>query len=95
MQLYCFPTPRNVCVFALIDHVGAAIERISIDLIKGEHKDAKFAAINPNMKTPALVDGNFKLWEHPAIMLYGVVDAIQQFLFVIRLLDEVEGAVLH
>ena len=70
MQLYSFPTPRNTCVFALIDHVGAAVERVNVNLTKGKHKAPEFAAINPNMKTPALVDGDFKLWEHPAIMLY-------------------------
>lgn len=70
MKLYCFPTPRSVCVFALIDHIGAPVERINVDLIKGEHKKPEFSVINPNLKTPALVDGDLKLWEHPAIMLH-------------------------
>lgn len=70
MKLYFFPTPRNLCVTALIDHLQLDVERVPVNLLEGEHKSAEYASINPNMKVPALVDGDFHLWEHPAIMLY-------------------------
>ena len=70
MKLYFFPTPRNLCVTAMIDHLGLEVERVPVNLLEGAHKAPDFAAINPNMKVPVLVDGDFLLWEHPAIMLY-------------------------
>ncbi len=70
MKLYFFPTPRNLCVTAMIDHLGLDVERVPVNLLEGVHKAPEFVAINPNMKVPALVDGDFHLWEHPAIMLY-------------------------
>ena len=36
----------------------------------GAHLQPNFLAINPMGKLPALVDGNFKLWESGAILLY-------------------------
>lgn len=70
MKLYFFPTPRNLCVAALIEHLNLDVERIPVNLLEGAHRSGEFAEINPNMKVPALVDGDFHLWEHPAIMLY-------------------------
>lgn len=70
MKLYCFPTPRNACVFALADHLEVTLERVSVDLTKGAQNTPDFLKINPNGKTPVLVDGDLCLWEHAAILLY-------------------------
>ena len=70
MKLYTFPTPRNQCVTAWIRHIGIAVEEHHVDLLKGAQKSPDFLAINPNGKVPVLVDGDLRLWEHPAIMLY-------------------------
>lgn len=70
MKLYFFPTPRNLCVTALIDYLGIEVERIPVNLLEAAHKAPDFEMINPNKKVPALIDGDFRLWEHPAIMLY-------------------------
>lgn len=41
-----------------------------LDMQAGEHRQPTFLAINPMGKVPAIVDGNFKLWESGAILLY-------------------------
>ncbi|MDP3275976.1 MAG: glutathione S-transferase family protein [Deltaproteobacteria bacterium] len=45
-------------------------ELIFVDLAKGGQRDPAFLAINPNGKVPALVDGDLKLHESYAIMVY-------------------------
>jgi glutathione S-transferase len=60
--------PRRV--LALAKHLGIDAEFIEIDLMGGGLKAPGFAALNPNMKAPALVDGDIVLWESSAIMTY-------------------------
>ncbi|NEO36899.1 MAG: glutathione S-transferase family protein [Moorea sp. SIOASIH] len=36
----------------------------------GEHKQPEYLSINPMGKVPAIVDGDFKLWESGAILVY-------------------------
>ena len=45
-------------------------ELVPIDTRKGEQHSAAFTAINPNAKTPALVDGDTVLFDSNAILLY-------------------------
>lgn len=71
VELFVFPpSPRSfkVMVTAKILGIDAALK--PIDLIKGEQKTAEYAAINPNMRAPALRDGAITLWEASAIMQY-------------------------
>ncbi len=70
MKLYGFPTPRNVTVWAMIEHLALDVERVTVDLMRGEQKSAEYLALNPNGLTPTLVDGDFVLWEHAAILQY-------------------------
>ena len=41
-----------------------------LDMEAGEHRQAPFTSINPFAKVPALVDGELKLFESGAILLY-------------------------
>lgn len=71
MKLYGFPgSPNTWKVRALADHIGVPLELEIVDLAKGEQRAEKYLAINPTGRTPALVDGDFKLWESTAIMQY-------------------------
>ncbi len=71
MKLYGFPpSPNTWKVRALAAHIGVPIEFELVDLTKGAQKTPAFLAINPTGRTPALVDGDFKLWESTAILLY-------------------------
>ncbi len=71
MKLYGFAgSPNTWKVRAFAEHIGVPIEFAVVDLTKGEQRKPAFLEINPTGRTPALVDGNFKLWESTAIMQY-------------------------
>jgi glutathione S-transferase len=50
--------------------LGAPVERVLVDLRKGEQKRPEYLALNPNGKVPTLEDDGFVLWESRAIMMY-------------------------
>jgi glutathione S-transferase len=71
MKLYGFPgSPNTWKVRAFAHHIGVPIDLQLVDLTKGEQRQPGFLAINPTGRTPALVDGDFKLWESTAILQY-------------------------
>src|SRR6202167_2782225 len=71
MKLYGFaPSPNTWQVRALAAHIGVPLDFVPLDFTKGDTKTPAFLAINPTGRTPALVDGDFKLWETLAIMQY-------------------------
>ena len=71
MKLYAFPpSPNSWKVRAVAAHLGVPLELEMVDLIKGGSHSPDYLAINPTGRTPALVDGDLKLWESTAIMQY-------------------------
>ncbi len=71
MLLYSFKiTPNNRKVEAFIAHFELPVEIHQIDFKHREHLSDEYKAINPMSKVPALVDGDFKLWESNAILTY-------------------------
>ncbi|RZL66101.1 MAG: glutathione S-transferase family protein [Variovorax sp.] len=70
MKLYFNPQSRAVIAKWVLDEAGAAYDIVPIDFEKREHKAPEFLKINPAGKLPALVDGNTRLFENPAICLY-------------------------
>lgn len=50
--------------------MGIAIERVNIDLFKGESHEPYFLALNPHGLSPVLVDDDVVLYEASAINLY-------------------------
>src|SRR5919206_2842910 len=71
MQLYGFPpSPNTWKVRAVAAHAGVPLTLEVIDLTKGEQRMPAYLALNPTGRTPALVDGDFVLWESTAIMQY-------------------------
>jgi glutathione S-transferase len=71
MKLYGFPaSPNTWKVRAVAAHLGIPLELEMVDLLKGGSHTPGYLAINPTGRTPALVDGDFKLWESTAIMQY-------------------------
>jgi len=71
MKLYGFPpSPNTWQVRALAVHLGVPLDFKAMDFAKGDSKTPAFLAVNPTARTPALVDGDFKLWETMAIMQY-------------------------
>jgi glutathione S-transferase len=71
VKLYIFPpTPRAVRVVALANYLGLKPKICELDYFRAEQHAPEFAAINPNKRTPVLVDGDFVLWESNAILQY-------------------------
>lgn len=70
MKLYYSQTPNALRACTVAKYLNAPVEFIQMDLAKGQHKQPDYLAINPNGKVPALTDGDFCLWEAPAIMAY-------------------------
>jgi glutathione S-transferase len=71
MKLYHFPAStfsRRVRVALLEKNISC--ELIEVNLPGGQHKENWYAALNPYMKVPTLVDGDFALYESAAILTY-------------------------
>jgi len=71
MQLYGPVFSNNVFRPLLVArHLELPVEVKAVDLMQGEHKGEAFRAINPHGRIPVLVDGDYRLWESSAIMIY-------------------------
>lgn len=75
MKIYWFKAQAPRRVLALVKLLGIEAEMIEIDLKAGGLKAPDYARLNPNMKAPTLVDGDYVLWESSAIMAYLCIKA--------------------
>ncbi len=70
MKLYFAQTMNSYKTCAVARYLDLDVEFQRVDLQEGEQRSVAFLAINPNGKTPALVDGELRLWESNAIICY-------------------------
>jgi glutathione S-transferase len=70
MRIYWIRAQAPRRVLALVKHLGVDAECVEMDLMAGQLTTPDYVALNPNMKTPTLVDGDRVLWESSAIMAY-------------------------
>ena len=71
MKLYFDPITVNCRkVIAGLNLIGAGYDEEVLNYFAGEHKLPAFTAVNPNAELPALVDGDLRLWESNAILVY-------------------------
>jgi glutathione S-transferase len=71
MKLYFHPMSGNSRRALLVAaHLGIPLERVLVDLTKGEQRAAPHLARNPNGRVPVLDDDGLLLWESRAIMQY-------------------------
>jgi glutathione S-transferase len=71
MKLYYDPITVNCRkVAAGFSLMGVSFEKSHVDYFSGGQKAPEYLKINPNGAIPALVDGDFKLWESNAILQY-------------------------
>ncbi len=70
IRFYYHPSPNPTKVALFLEEAGLSYEVVPIDTRKGEQHSAAFTAVNPNAKTPALVDGDAVLFDSNAILLY-------------------------
>ncbi|MEP6559099.1 MAG: glutathione S-transferase N-terminal domain-containing protein [Burkholderiales bacterium] len=70
LKLYYHPSPNPAKVALFLEEAELPYELVPVDTRKGEQHAPTFTAINPNAKTPALVDGDVKVFDSNAILLY-------------------------
>ncbi|MBD0262611.1 MAG: glutathione S-transferase family protein [Tolypothrix sp. T3-bin4] len=70
LKLYGGDRSRASIVHWYLEELGVPYEFVKLDMQAGEHRQPEFLAINPMGKVPAIVDGDFQLWESGAILLY-------------------------
>jgi glutathione S-transferase len=70
LKLYGGARSRASIVQWYLEELGVPYEFVLLDMQAGAHQQPDYLAINPMGKVPAIVDGDFKLWESGAILLY-------------------------
>jgi glutathione S-transferase len=70
LKLYGGARSRASIVQWYLEELEIPYEYVMLDMQSGEHRQADYLAINPMGRVPAIADGDFKLWESGAILLY-------------------------
>ncbi|MEG4110935.1 MULTISPECIES: glutathione S-transferase family protein [unclassified Microcoleus] len=70
LKLYGGARSRASIVKWYLEEIGVPYEFVLLDMQAGAHLQPEYLEINPIGKVPAIVDGDFKLWESGAIVLY-------------------------
>src|SRR5260370_26175636 len=70
IKFYYHPSPNPGKVALFLEEAGLPYELMPVDTRKGEQFGPAFLAINPNAKTPAIVDGDVTVFDSNAILLY-------------------------
>jgi glutathione S-transferase len=70
LKLYGGARSRASIVQWYLEELGIPYEFVLLDMQAGEHRKPEFLAINPIGKVPAIVNGDFQLWESGAILFY-------------------------
>lgn len=70
IKFYFHHTPNPMKVALLLEELGVEYETISVDTFKGEQHSDAYLKINPNGKTPAMLDGDTRVFDSNAMLLY-------------------------
>lgn len=70
MKLFFSLGPNPEKISFLLEELGQPYDLVPIDTFKGEQHSPEYRAINPNGKTPALIDGALTVFDSTAILLY-------------------------
>lgn len=70
MKLYGGARSRASIVQWYLEEIGVSYEFVLLDIQGGANLEPEFLAVNPMGKVPAIADGDFKLWESGAILIY-------------------------
>lgn len=70
LKLYGAARSRATIIQWQLEELAIPYEFVLLDMQAGEHRQQQFLEINPFGKVPAIVDGDLKLWESGAILLY-------------------------
>ncbi len=71
MEIYADPISVNCRkVLAGLQLMGVDYTLKRVGFFEGEHKNADYVALNPNVTMPTMKDGDFVLWESNTILQY-------------------------
>lgn len=70
IKLYGGARSRASIVRWYLEELGLPYEFVLLDMAAGEHRQAPYTDINPFGKVPGLTDGDLRLFESGAILLY-------------------------
>ncbi len=70
MDLYTFGTPNGHKISIALEEMGLGYNVHKVDITKGDQQKPEFLAVSPNGKIPALADGELKIFESVAILIY-------------------------
>lgn len=70
LVLYGGARTRAQSVVWYLEELGISYQYQALDINAEENKQPEYLAINPMGKVPALVDGDFSIWESGAILWY-------------------------
>ncbi len=70
LLLYGGPRTRSPLVQWYLEELEIPYQYVSLDIQAGENRQPDFLSINPMGRVPAIVDGDFAVWESGAILLY-------------------------
>lgn len=70
LKLYGGARSRASIIQWYLEELGISYEFVMLDMQAGEHLQPEYLKINPMGKVPAIVDGDFQVWESGAILLY-------------------------
>lgn len=54
----------------ILEELAVPYEFVNVDLIAGEQRSDEYLSLNPTARVPTLVDGDLRLWESNAILIY-------------------------
>ena len=70
IKFYFHPSPNPLKVALYLEEIGEPYELIAVDTRKGEQHLESFKAVNPNAKTPAMRDGEVRVFDSNAMLIY-------------------------
>ena len=79
IKFYYSPAPNPVKVAMFLEEAGLPYEMIPVDTRRGDQFSPEFLTLNPNAKVPVIVDGDVRVFDSSAILLY-LAEKTGQFL---------------
>jgi GST-like protein len=70
LKFYYNAAPNPMKVALLLEELGLPYEAVPVDTRKGEQFSAQYLKVNPNAKVPTIVDGDVRVFDSNAILLY-------------------------
>ena len=70
LKYYTAGTPNGLKPAIVLEELGVPYEVQAINIMKNEQKEDWYLEINPNGRIPSLKDGDLRVFESGAIMLY-------------------------